>query len=241
MRVTSFSLTVFILTATINTSAATILLADGNSSIKVYDRLIGLGNSVTVSDALDWGSRFDYSAYDVVAFQYGSNNPLDINNFLNAVDSNQVGTVFFRGYGTQATALALGLISSTNADELSWQSPAQLDVVNNSHYITSGLSLGITDLGYAYMSAIPTPGADTTVLGRGTAAAALLVHNKRRAAITPFYGHSSNYDLETQAGLDITQRSIDWAATPAVPVPAAVWLFASGLLGLFGLARRKAR
>jgi hypothetical protein len=27
----------------------------------------------------------------------------------------------------------------------------------------------------------------------------------------------------------------------AVPVPAAVWLFGSGLLGLIGVARRKAR
>jgi len=27
--------------------------------------------------------------------------------------------------------------------------------------------------------------------------------------------------------------------TPAVPVPAAVWLFGSGLIGLIGIARRK--
>ena len=27
----------------------------------------------------------------------------------------------------------------------------------------------------------------------------------------------------------------------AVPIPAAVWLFGSGLVGLFGLARRRAR
>jgi len=31
------------------------------------------------------------------------------------------------------------------------------------------------------------------------------------------------------------------ATTPAVPVPAAVWLFGSGLLGLVGVARRKIR
>ena len=31
------------------------------------------------------------------------------------------------------------------------------------------------------------------------------------------------------------------ASVPAVPVPAAVWLFGSGLVGLFGLARRSAR
>jgi hypothetical protein len=33
----------------------------------------------------------------------------------------------------------------------------------------------------------------------------------------------------------------DFSAPAAVPVPAAAWLFGSGLLGLFGVARRKAR
>lgn len=32
-----------------------------------------------------------------------------------------------------------------------------------------------------------------------------------------------------------------WGSTAPVPVPAAVWLFASGLVGLVGLARRKMR
>ena len=42
-----------------------------------------------------------------------------------------------------------------------------------------------------------------------------------------FPGFNANFNLNT-------------AATSAVPVPAAVWLFGSGLLGLVGVARRKA-
>ena len=34
-------------------------------------------------------------------------------------------------------------------------------------------------------------------------------------------------------------RSGDVINSPVVPVPAAVWLFGSGLLGLVGIARRK--
>jgi hypothetical protein len=42
------------------------------------------------------------------------------------------------------------------------------------------------------------------------------------------------------ANFDITWVHIDSFSTPpAIPVPAAVWLFGSGLLGLVGIARRK--
>ena len=38
---------------------------------------------------------------------------------------------------------------------------------------------------------------------------------------------------------DLTGSSLTAKAGPVVPVPAAVWLFGSGLLGLVGVARRK--
>jgi len=44
----------------------------------------------------------------------------------------------------------------------------------------------------------------------------------------PFYGFNANFDMST-LHLDSVE----------VPVPAAVWLFGSGLLGLVGIARRK--
>ena len=47
-------------------------------------------------------------------------------------------------------------------------------------------------------------------------------------------------DIDTDAfAVDPTQ-SVTWAVVaPEVPIPAAVWLFGSGLLGLVGIARRK--
>ena len=45
----------------------------------------------------------------------------------------------------------------------------------------------------------------------------------------PFAGFNANFDLTQVTNLSVT----------AVPVPAAVWLFGSGLLGLVGVARRR--
>lgn len=44
----------------------------------------------------------------------------------------------------------------------------------------------------------------------------------------PFKNHNFNFDFVTMT-----------VAPPEIPVPAAVWLFGSGLLGLIGVARRK--
>jgi hypothetical protein len=44
----------------------------------------------------------------------------------------------------------------------------------------------------------------------------------------------------SQAGLTLTSLgTITSTPTPPVPLPAAVWLLGSGLLGLTGVARRK--
>jgi hypothetical protein len=46
----------------------------------------------------------------------------------------------------------------------------------------------------------------------------------------PFLGFNANFDITS-----LTLNSV----TPEVPVPAAVWLFGSGLIGLVGVARRR--
>jgi hypothetical protein len=66
---------------------------------------------------------------------------------------------------------------------------------------------------------------------------------------TPNYEFSSALDFQNNpvpmltssgvgAGADMTGVSV--TTVSAVPVPAAVWLFGSGLIGLAGVARRKA-
>ncbi len=61
--------------------------------------------------------------------------------------------------------------------------------------------------------------------------------NPQEAAMTPTVasGERKRFTDLDVAGLD----DIGWDVAP-VPVPAAVWLFGSGLLGLVGVARRKA-
>lgn len=46
----------------------------------------------------------------------------------------------------------------------------------------------------------------------------------------PFVGYNMNFDITLISNLDVSTQ---------VPVPAAIWLFGTGLLGLAGIARRK--
>ena len=61
------------------------------------------------------------------------------------------------------------------------------------------------------------------------------------------FTHSASYDYFTPTGLTLTPSQVNadvgsaLVRISAVPVPAAVWLFITGLLGLFGVARRKVR
>jgi hypothetical protein len=60
----------------------------------------------------------------------------------------------------------------------------------------------------------------------------------------PFPGFNANFDITSMHVTQCTDTGTgtDACAPPAaVPVPAAVWLFGSGLLGLVGIARRKKR
>ncbi|MBT8131510.1 MAG: VPLPA-CTERM sorting domain-containing protein [Gammaproteobacteria bacterium] len=158
-----------------------------------------------------------------------------MNHLVAQVQAGNVGVVFFRSWGADETAQALGM----SGGEFNWQYANQFNVVDNGHYITDGVATGQYDLGYTYMTSSPNPGADTTVLATGSDAAALIVHNTWRVAITPFYGHVDGWDDESILATQITERTLQWAAgASVVPLPAAVWLFGSALAGL-GWLRRK--
>ena len=211
-------LAVFLLTAfTLNANALSILLTGNHPDMDPVSRLAELGHTVTTTatiPAYTWGSNFDYSAYDLVVFAYGANNPADIGHLVAAVEAGEVGVVFFRGEGAQATARALGIIEESTLEyPLKWQyAYANLNVVDNTHPITEGAALGLHDLGYRYMSYIPEPGADTTVLATGLDGAALVVHNSLRVAVNPSYAHLDGLDEETAFGLELTERTLQWAA-----------------------------
>ncbi len=230
-------------TVSLPVSASLILLDDSDYGLDIGTRLTELGHSVTQSDSLSWDANFDYSIYDVVAFQFGSSDPFDINNLTQSVMNDEVGVVFFRGYGAENTAEALGMTLGGTAN---WQPASSFEITDNTHTITAGLSLGSHELGYTYMSSFSDPGANASVLASGLGGAALVVHNQYRVAINPFYGHTASYDNETEFSKDLTNRTIEWAATAKsssssnnqasnsllVPEPATLGLLALGLVGL---------
>ena len=51
--------------------------------------------------------------------------------------------------------------------------------------------------------------------------------------------NSASYLLDDLAYIDYSVESLSFSTVSAMPVPAAVWLFGSGLLGLIGVARHK--
>ena len=214
-------------------AALSILLNDGATGGNVQARLVGLGHAVTVAPPATWTAAFDYSVFDVVAFEFsvpaGSANPADIGHLVAAVDAGEVGVVFFRGYGAAATAAALGVSASASDSAMWFQNPALLTVHDNSHAITAGMSLGTQDLGFEYIARIDQPGVDTDVLASGPQGAALVVHQTRRVVVAPFFGHPTDFAGETQMSVDLTERALQWAASSPVD------LGESGALGLFGL------
>ena len=55
----------------------------------------------------------------------------------------------------------------------------------------------------------------------------------------PIGGNWHNFQPLENSGSNEAFLNVDYTIVSAVPVPAAVWLFGSGLIGLVGLARRK--
>lgn len=227
--------------------AASILLSPSNTgSIDVASRLTGLGHSVTVSDPTTWGSVFDYSPFDVVGFQYdqdGNSNPADIAHLVNSVSSEDIGVLFFRGNGATQTGVALGLFS--NIGSPSWVSPANLNVLNNTHVITQHMTVGIQNLGFTYMSDYQSVGigSGASVLATTSSGApALIVHDSARVAALPFYGHFSGFESESFDSITLTDNAINWASSPAsVPEPSSPMLFGMAAMAWLGLQmhRRK--
>ncbi len=215
----------------LSAQSAVILVEDG--TLDVSARLVSLGHRVVVSNSSSWGANFDYSPYDLVAFNFGSSNPADMDRFLSAVTNNQLGALFFRGSGSEATLKALGLIANVQGS-MYWQNTYNFSITNNSHAITSTFQKGSMDLGFSYITHSLKTGTNTTTLATGSTGAALVVHNTLKAAILPFYGHTANFDKETAASLLLTQNAINWAARPtnAVPEPESLAIIALGLLGL---------
>jgi len=88
---------------------------EADAVIDVSPRLLGLGYSVTKSDAQTWGASFDYRPYDVVAFPCKFADPASPPRFLAAFDDGTVGVVFFRGHEANLTANAARCVAVSPA------------------------------------------------------------------------------------------------------------------------------
>ena len=67
-----------------------------------------------------------------------------------------------------------------------------------------------------------------------------LLYDARFTGGSGYTAFKAFYDNQSTIGNNVVlSNSGNMHYTPAVPVPAAVWLFGSGLLGLIGIARRK--
>ncbi|MEE9492592.1 MAG: VPLPA-CTERM sorting domain-containing protein [Gammaproteobacteria bacterium] len=93
---------------------------------------------------------------------------------------------------------------------------------------------GIQDTGeFIQDIASATPYSDSLLTNvQGPAPLAATVNSQGLGQSTPFPGIRGYFDIGSGNSMHVT-------AVSSVPVPAAVWLFATGLLGLLGVARRK--
>jgi hypothetical protein len=150
-------------------------------------------------------------------------------------------------------------------DLTAWSYTLDIERGTTAQFGTGGLFLGSgvytghynTPTDWTGPSTIPvsSPGAATTSTGPLHG----LIWSGPRLFVTTGYvseqsiAGSAIFAGQTFATLDLTPGTYEWTwgsgasfdsftlNVSAVPVPAAVWLFGSGLLGLVGVARRKAR
>lgn len=112
------------------------------------------------------------------------------------------------------------------------------DVISGTNLYHDTNDSGLFDAGDTYLADVlsATPYSDSLQTlpanEQGPAPIAATINSAGFLA-GPFNGNTIFFDIGSGNSLHVTSVS-------AVPVPAAVWLFGSGLLGLIGIARRKA-
>ncbi len=125
---------------------------------------------------------------------------------------------------------------------------AQLAIFDDSDQSYLGSSLGV-QIGDIVGFAGPNGSGDYTATNTTTATLPLLLTGSDNFILGLNDGSgwiadsaivalgANAYSVTFGTGANVIE--VDVQIVPAIPVPAAVWLFGSGLLGLIGLARRK--
>ena len=213
----------------------------GNTSKPYYyDSTWGYGERTQISGSLTFDSYTGYGSMSIMPFEFFNGGPASVPNleFKVIANSLMLGNMHFLWNGSDINADIV-----FNASGLLSEVPSM--AVGNTYDATTCALSGVC--------ALPaTDGMDAGAYNIGPVNIATSTYNV--AGSTGYTTTLNQLSLGTDDGIggspesngptsgfnpnfDIT--SVTVTNISAVPVPAAVWLFASGLLGLVGLARRR--
>jgi len=203
-----------------------------NAVGSVADAMTLKGNAYKLSDDSIRSLIGSGENFDVMASQAGYNSAYSTGNYEYSILRNYTGTWDW-GSSMSASTTATVLQSYRASDNaLAW---------------TGELLFGLGGAGIngsAILSGSSPAGGSGCDINMGTASNANWHHFYMANTNSDSYmylcngaQHSSSYNMNHQYWF----RSTEAQTASVVPVPAAAWLFGSGLLGLLGFARRKAR
>ena len=212
-----------------------------------YDKTWGYGLRTQISGTMSFDTITGAGSGTVVPFQFFGGNASLPNSFLNQLTLQAIGD----GFGNPGTLILGNMLFNWGGNN---GIPVSIVLDGAGFFGSAPYSVGQTIIGVGALPASngikgntipigPAPVATTTwntttVPGAGMGSAVsgqlpLIADTIGGSPMIagPFTGYNANFDITS-----ITVTSI---VPAAVPVPAAVWLFGSGLLGLVGIARRK--
>ena len=181
-----------------------LLMVEGTFDTEAKAELEAMGHTVTIEEAVNLTSGFDYSSYDAIIFMYDSPEPSGISDILSLNINNQLGIILMRGENV--------LSQADMGTSMTW-AEGDFTIENNSHYITQVFSTGILDLGFTYKSNLIEMNSGNTVLGSVLLGnGSLVVNDTFRRVVCPYYGHTDGMPW-TSDGEILMDRVIAWAVS----------------------------
>ncbi|MDN5942743.1 MAG: VPLPA-CTERM sorting domain-containing protein [Nitrospira sp.] len=222
---------------------------DGSTTYNAIGQLQSNGAWANGTDH-DWGNSHDIPWYKfAVADPLGANVSLTVSGGVT-----QVGTLTVLGDLTPAFSLYSGLLPDQAHDDTPtlptpvgkdglWQALADTTMANDAEevgtiqYLAHGGAVNSTSQ-QATLSMFLGPGLYT--VAPGGSCYECFPHSERLDPASPFYDPNYASQITAIENNAAARRGLEVTLTvQPVPLPAAVWLFGSGVAGLAGLARRR--
>jgi hypothetical protein len=210
------------------TTGASLASKPAGFSVAASTALTTYLNAASASGhALEWavlGSQYD-----------GSNGPNDPGNQV----AGTALTVFDFATGTSANTKVKGMTFANNAT-IGAGFNGDMQSLEAAGYTAGGTSYQLQNVNYnVWGEGTGAVGGSTNLYGAGLDQAGVALNQ----AVSLFGVTGNGNALKLQSyllGSNLTLNSAGVLSVSSVPLPAAVWLFGSGLLGLIGVGRRKA-